>query len=200
MKQTSGKYSEIELVRSDSEGIVGQASRLPEEQSAGGAPACRTQDSTTSLKLDSREWDENVQKLAAMFATASPSGGGFSNPKNAKARPQPARRGGSSPTAQVKTGVLSSLQEDEGRYYATAVVNQSKDRLKLASVEWPKEPLESWKARTENPVQEFMAAVTATYTLPHNIGWGGRMHRRYLDSHQPPAYWPIRSHGSVDGE
>jgi hypothetical protein len=39
MKQTNGKYSEIELVRSDSEEIVGQAPRLPNEQLAGGAPA-----------------------------------------------------------------------------------------------------------------------------------------------------------------
>src|SRR6202047_15982 len=49
MKQTSGKYSEIELVRSDS----GQ-----DEENSGGEPG---------LKMNNREWDENVQKLAAMF-------------------------------------------------------------------------------------------------------------------------------------
>jgi hypothetical protein len=48
MKQTSGNYSEIEFVRSDS----------GEEQHNHGIEH--------GLKLNSREWDENVQKLAAM--------------------------------------------------------------------------------------------------------------------------------------
>ena len=45
---------------------------------------------------------------------------------------------GGTPITQIKTGVLSPLQEDEGRYYATAIVKKSKDRLKLATVEWRK--------------------------------------------------------------
>ena len=49
MKQTSGNYSEIEFVRSDS----------GEEQDNRGIEP--------SVKLNSREWDENVQKLVAMF-------------------------------------------------------------------------------------------------------------------------------------
>src|SRR5437016_4848478 len=49
MKQLSGKYSEIELVRSDSAG--GQANCGPEH----------------AMKLNSREWDESVQRLATMF-------------------------------------------------------------------------------------------------------------------------------------
>ena len=59
----------------------------------------------------------------------------------------------------IPTGRLSSLQEDERRYYATAVVKHTKDRLKLATIEWPKEPLESWRARTENQVPKVMAAT-----------------------------------------
>jgi hypothetical protein len=49
MKQTSGKYSEIELVRSDS---------AQDEETLGAEP---------SVKMNSREWDENVQSLAATF-------------------------------------------------------------------------------------------------------------------------------------
>src|SRR5437588_8211981 len=86
--------------------------------------------------------------------------------KNGTARPQPARHGGSAPITQIKTGVLSLLQEDEGRYYATAVVKKSKDRLKLATVEWRKEPLEPWRARAENQMPKAMAATSANYTLP----------------------------------
>ena len=65
MKQTSGNYSEIELVRSDS------------------AQDEENRDAEPGVKLNSRDWDENVQKLAAMFGSA----------KNESAQPQPARPG-----------------------------------------------------------------------------------------------------------
>jgi hypothetical protein len=76
MKQTSGTYSEIELFKSD------------------GAQRGDNRGVEAGVKMDSREWDQNVQKLAAMFGDA----------KNAGAT-----------ITQIKTGVLSSLQEDEAR-------------------------------------------------------------------------------------
>jgi hypothetical protein len=57
MKLTSGKYAEIKLVRSDSEEIVGQASRLRNEKFADGARPVQGQDSTTGIKLTRSEWD-----------------------------------------------------------------------------------------------------------------------------------------------
>jgi hypothetical protein len=159
MKQTSGKYNEIELVRSDS---------AQDEDNRSAEPG---------LKMNSREWDENVQKLAVMFATANPSGGGFDGANGgcravAAGVPATPKLGeGGLPAkgaliTQIKTGVLSSLQEDEGRYYATVVVKKSKDRLKLATIEWRKEPLESWRTRAENRVPKVMAATVANYALP----------------------------------
>src|SRR5437870_5284745 len=65
MKQLSGKYSEIELIRGDKAKTVGQAHRLPNKQLAGGAPALQQQTIPNSLKLNSSERDETVQKLAA---------------------------------------------------------------------------------------------------------------------------------------
>ena len=122
MKQLSGKYSEIELIRGDS----GQ-----EEESRGTDPG---------LRLNRREWDENLQKLAVML--------------------------GSAPTTQIKTGIRSPLQEDEARYYAIAIVTRSNDRIKLATVEWRKEPLESWRARGEPQMPKVMAPLSSNYTLP----------------------------------
>ena len=156
MKQTSGKYSEIELVKSDS---------AQEEENRGAEPG---------LKMNSREWDENAQKLAAMFSGAkngSARTGILSRAVAAGvlAKPKPSEGGSpakGAPTAQMKSGVLSPLQEDEGRYYATAIVNKSKDRLRLATVEWHKEPLESWRVRAEDQMPKVMAAVSANYTLP----------------------------------
>ncbi len=119
MQQTSGKYSEIELVRSDS----GESNRID-----------------SGLKLTKREWDDNLQTLAAML--------------------------GSAPTTQIKTGILSPLQEDDERYYATAVLKKSEDRLTLATVEWRKESLESWRAKAENQKPRVTVAVAANYILP----------------------------------
>src|SRR5438046_535044 len=83
MKQTSGQYSEIELLRSD--GDQKENNRGPEH----------------AIKLTSRDWDETVQRLAALFGdteTAADS------------------------VTEIKIGVFGPLQEDETRYYATAVL------------------------------------------------------------------------------
>ena len=66
----------------------------------------------------------------------------------------------------LPVGKLSPLQEDDAHYYAVAVLNKGKDRLKLATVAWLKEPLRSWLAKVEKQVPTTMAAVTADYTLP----------------------------------
>src|SRR5438477_2331352 len=89
MKQLNGSYSEIELIRSD--GGHEENRRAVEH----------------GVKLNSREWDQTVQKLAAMFGDR-PVAAGVSPAKAAT-------------ITQIKTGVLSPLQEDEGRYHATAI-------------------------------------------------------------------------------
>jgi N-acetylneuraminic acid mutarotase len=66
----------------------------------------------------------------------------------------------------LPVGRLSPLQEDEAHYYAVAVMKKGKDRLKLATVAWLKEPLRSWLAKAEAQLPTTMAAVSADYTLP----------------------------------
>src|SRR5207249_12283448 len=44
--------------------------------------------------------------------------------------------------------------------------NKGKDRLKLATVAWLKEPLRSWLAKAETQVPVTMAAISANYTFP----------------------------------
>src|SRR5205814_1462933 len=66
----------------------------------------------------------------------------------------------------LAVGKVSPLREDEGHYYAVAVMNKGKDRLKLATVAWLKEPLRSWLAKAEVQVPVTMAAVSDNYTLP----------------------------------
>src|SRR4029078_13714359 len=74
MQQTSGTYSEIEWVKSDDEsGIVGQPrtrAGLPNKQSAAEAPALQQpREATNAVKMTDSEWQDNVQKLAATFAS-----------------------------------------------------------------------------------------------------------------------------------
>ena len=145
MKQTNGTYSEIELIRSGSAECEGNRGTEP------------------GLKLTSGEWDENVQKLAAIFGGPNAVAAGM--PVIMKRSEDEATVKGA-PLMQIKTGMLSPLQEDEERYYATAVVKKTKERLKLAAVEWRKEPLESWRAREERQMPKPMTAVTGSYTLP----------------------------------
>src|SRR5213593_4298783 len=142
MKQTSGMYTEMEWIKSDStqdQDKGGSAS--PEDDAKANGQRRGAEDGVT---LNSREWNENVQKLAKDLGDTK----------------------ASDPSAKIKTGVLSPLREDEGHYYAVAVTNKGKDRLKLATVAWLKEPLRSWLAKAETQVPVTMAAVSANYALP----------------------------------
>ena len=124
MKQTNGDYSEIEFVRSES------------------APGKENHENVKSVRRNGREWQETVQKVAETFnmggSSPDPSTppGGCNNlmeHKDADARAYQA----------IPIGKLSSLQEDETRYYTVAVVGKANDQVKLATVAWLKQPLHS---------------------------------------------------------
>src|SRR6266498_1517717 len=165
MTQLSGKYSEIELAKSDS-------ARDADDR---GAPH--------SAKLNSREWDETVQNLAVIFGTA----------KNSTTRTEvlssAALLGRDTPAStaitQIKTGLLSPLREDQTHYYVTAVLSKTDDRIKLATVAWDKEPLESWITKAEAAVSYAVAVPTTSYTLP-NIAAGGCSDDTWTETHVGP--------------
>jgi hypothetical protein len=156
MKQLSGNYSEIELVRSDS--VQEQADHSHEH----------------SLKLYPHEWDETVQKLAAPFKKSSagnPSAFGERRSRSVETfesadMSAQSRNSAADTYETIPMGKRSSLQEDETLYYAVAVMKKGKDRLKLATIAWVKEPLRLWAAKAETQVPVIMAAVSANYTLP----------------------------------
>jgi hypothetical protein len=189
MKQLSGTYSEIELVRSDSGETVEQAhlsrrsgtkvDRLPSEQLAGGAPALQRQDPAPSVKLNRREWDETVQGLATTFNESNAARASHFGVRRHVAGLESADMSAHSKQDAAETydaipiGKLSSLQQDETRYYGTAVIEKTNDRLKLATVAWPKEPLESWLARVENQIPTAIGTPSASYVLPKISDEGG---------------------------
>ena len=155
MKQTSGNYSEIELVRSD----AAEADSAPTE----------TKDAE-AVRINSSEWQERGEKLAAEFDTTNtdrePSATGRIRGSESSAPPARSGRSGADPWSRIETGVLSPLQEDEWRYYTTAIVQKTKQRVKLATLEWRKEAFDSWRARADIQAPNAMAAATADYTLP----------------------------------
>jgi N-acetylneuraminic acid mutarotase len=175
MKQLSGKYREIEFVKSDGAGDEPQRGH------------------ERRVELDSRAWDETVGKLAAMFddtkndtprtnaVTAGVSPASLSRSIAGMMSPEKG-----TPITQIKTGVLSPLREDEERYYAIAVLGKTERSLRLAIVVWLKEPLESWLARVESQVPTLMMAGTARYTLP-KIGDGGCSDDTWTDMYTGPA-------------
>src|SRR5882724_4064751 len=161
MKQTSGMYTEMEWIKSD----VAETDSAPADTK-----------SVQAVKMNGSEWQESVEKLAGEFDNGHPVAAGVPPAQHEKVgaidlnrlggsgEPPLPRKGVS--TAQIKTGVLSPLREDEGHYYAVAVTNKGKDRLKLATVAWLKEPLRSWLAKAETQVPVTIAAVSANYALP----------------------------------
>jgi len=159
MKQTSGMYTETEWIKSDS-------------ANHGSAPA--DEKSVEAVKMNDSEWQERIEKLTAEFDSRKIAGQAPRLPNRGLAagaaalQQTDAHTGTVRPdaSAQIKTGVLSPLREDEGHYYAVAVTNKGKDQLKLATVAWLKEPLRSWLAKAETQVPVTMAAVSANYTLP----------------------------------
>ena len=121
MKQLSGKYGESEFVRRD--GARNETKRNAEH----------------SIKLNSSEWDEIVQKLAVTFNKSESQ---LSNGRDGSlSRPSRSARPAIASYQTLPVRKLSSLQEDESRYYATAILSKTTDRIKLATVSWLKEPL-----------------------------------------------------------
>jgi len=152
IKQTSGTYTEIEWVKGDDKSSGAMTAHranvvaTPLRGVGKDVPQARgyseRQDRPNAVKLDSIEWNDNVQKLAAAFSGAKP---GRARPPGA-----PITHGNETatdPWAQIKTDVLSPLQEDDRAYYATAVISKDKDRLKLATIAWIKQPFNSWRAQ-----------------------------------------------------
>src|SRR4029077_3508266 len=135
MKQTSGTYSEIEFVRSDTAQEKSQRTSHP-------------------MNLNASEWVKIVDKLTAMC-------GDGKGPVAAGVPPTKA-----APITDTKVGMLSPLQEDETRYYATAIIQKTENRLKVATVSWSKESLESWLNGAGGQIVTALPVLVASYTFP----------------------------------
>ena len=148
MKQLGGKYSEIELVKSDN-----AQEKIKDHTEHG-------------VKLSSHDWDQTVQKLAAIFDKG---GLGLPNGRDSVTAGSRLSRSARPPVALYQSfpvGKVSSVQEDESRYYALIVASKTEGHLKLTTVSWLKEPLASWRASTQSQMFTALAEPAHNYTLP----------------------------------
>jgi N-acetylneuraminic acid mutarotase len=137
IKRSSGEYTEIEFVR---------------RNHADSAAATRRD---AAVVVSDAEWKETLEKLALIFAVAKTRNPGLGRTATVD-----------DPLAGISMGVFSSLQEDGGRYYATALISKTEERVRLATVEWRKESIESWRDRAEPQISNVFAVPSANYTLP----------------------------------
>jgi N-acetylneuraminic acid mutarotase len=174
-QMNSGAYSEIELIKSDS-GDVGQ------ERDA------------KTIRLNSGEWDESVQSLAGTFNnTDAAQSAGFELQRSRfvgnfqSGATSVHSKNATSDYDSLPVGKASALQENETCYYATTVLAKTNDRLKLGTVEWLKEPLESWMAGAENEAPNAITVPNGNYTLPGTPGvMGGCTDDTWTPTSAPP--------------
>ena len=101
------------------------------------------------LTMSKAEWDNSVARLESIFGNAAHS------TTNDDAY------------QTIPTGRMSTLQEDDGSYYAIAVLSKTKDRLKIVTVAWMKLPLETERARAGVASPSVMRGeLHAGYKLP----------------------------------
>jgi len=173
MKQLNGTYREVEFIKSDS-------SRHRGERVA-----------AQGVKLNRQQWDEAAQKLAAVFnraVTKAPGSQLSRRPVDFKGghmlkHSKSSARGD---YTTVPVGEPSQLQQDETDYFVTAVIEKDSNRIKLASVSWRKEPLESWLTRAESQVPAAILARQASYALPKVSDGAGCTENTWASTAAPP--------------
>src|ERR1051325_9721658 len=107
-----------------------------------------------ALELNDRQWNQTLEKLAGLFNDHAASRGVTTSKE----------------TKQLRTGVVSALQEDQTHFYATAIVNVTNDRLRLITVAWVKEPLQAWLSKVEGQLCNAVTVPGASYRLPEVLG------------------------------
>ena len=173
MKQLSGTYREVEYIKSD-------GSHQPRERVAAQA-----------ITLDPQQWDKSTEKLAAMFNGDAAKASGFqvgrrlagSKSGHMSAQSKSSAR---QDYATIPVGKPSPLQQDETGYFASAVIEKNSNGFKVATVYWPKEPLETWLVQAERQVPAAMTVPQASYALPKIFDGASCNENTWMATAAPP--------------
>jgi N-acetylneuraminic acid mutarotase len=91
------------------------------------------------VALSPDEWNEEINSLAEMFG--------------AESNALPMRR-------------VSTLQEDDSRFYVSAILAKSKERVRVAIVQWQKVPFETWWGSVREQYSPSFSTTNFNYVLP----------------------------------
>jgi len=154
MRLMSGQYSEAEWVRSEA----------TSSQADDATVDANTPKGRLVVKLSPVEWYEAISNLERIFAEPGKA------EIQAKCLSCPIQIQASVNRAEsmdaLASGRVSSLQEDHQRFYATAVLSQSTDHLKIATVEWRKTDFDQWWAGAKDQFSAQAQTLVHPYQLP----------------------------------
>lgn len=148
MKQRGGNYSELQFVKDE----------------GGEAKDQFRETSPEDVKLGSRDWEEQLGKLAEQLSRKSEWG--------QAARYQVTSESGKNQQTtanevweQIAEGQFSRLLEDEERYYAVGVKEKSEGEVKVVRVEWKKKPFDEWWNEAREQMWAPDVATGASFRL-----------------------------------
>jgi N-acetylneuraminic acid mutarotase len=132
LKALAGEYTERRLVK---QGALGETSK----SRAGAATGAEDK----AARLSDGEWQRALAQLEEAFADAPPTATEPLRAPHAKtARPLGVKN--------LPVGRVSRLQESETQFYVNSVVARGAGELTVATVGWPKEPLDAWWAKVKD--------------------------------------------------
>jgi N-acetylneuraminic acid mutarotase len=138
MAQMGGEYSEVEFHK---------ANAVPGSEDA-------------SVALDEKDWDRLVTRLAGAFGLREP-------PHTlGQTRLYPLATSIQGLTSGLPLRRLSALQEEEDRFYVTAVLEASAQRLRIATVTWFKLRFDAWWDEQKDDIEADLAAPSPDYRIP----------------------------------
>jgi N-acetylneuraminic acid mutarotase len=172
MRAMSGEYHEVEWLKGEG------------QEPANRDAVFLSEAKNRAVTLSPAQWEARVRELVRAFHSSSPAPlpEGEDSPlfvlnlllPSALGRrwSDDAGRGEAAGPADVRSkldlvplGELSRLQDDE-RFYVTAVLEKGNERLKFATVEWKKEPFDTWWGRVRKQIENQSAAPEYGYRLP----------------------------------
>jgi N-acetylneuraminic acid mutarotase len=138
LRLMSGTYREVVLRLED-----GRGEAVPRARSAAG-----------EVPLHRDEWEAELTQLRSLFATNA-----------STALPLGPAPGWSAEQA-IPLAKLSPLQEDQERFYAVEVLSFGSSEIRLATVEWRKQPFEDWWRQIEGGLSAEIPVYDFDFRLP----------------------------------
>jgi N-acetylneuraminic acid mutarotase len=156
LDQLSGDYSVEEWAKSNHK----STNNLTNKSNPEIAQAARV------LQLTPDEWNERINQLAQSFVKDNAASSVTLCSSCAQTTTKKTVGASGVAVDGVSVGMVSPLQEDERRFFVTAVIARNSTRLKIATVAWPKTSFEQWWA---NARQDFAPQVQTDSTAFHIV-------------------------------